>query len=98
MGYTDLLAVVFGSDSRLERKWCVFGDGQGIHVCAQCDSATWPSAPQDPDDPGVGHLCTHLKTQRAKMGRDQLGGLELAVAQFRILVDLVTHADRRFAG
>ena len=93
--HADLLSVVSGAHFRRERQIGVLGDGQGVHVGAHRHHRSRLPALQDPDHAGVGDPFAHLvEPEFPEVFRHHPRGLELAVPEFGMLVDVLAESDR----
>ena len=98
--HADVLAVVGAAHRRAEGQVHQLDHRQRVHVCAQCDHGARLAATQHADDAGVRHLRTHLEAEGAQVIGHELRGAELAVAEFRVLVDVAPpgHDLRQHGG
>ena len=91
--HADLAAPVRGARHRGEGKARRLGDGQGVHVGAQRHHRSVLRSAQHSDHAGVGHVPTHLETERLEVIAHQRAGADLAVRELRVLVDVAAPAD-----
>ena len=87
------LAVVLRRNLRGERQAGLFGDRQSVHVGAQGHDLAGLAALQDTDDPGLADSGAHFHAQAAQMVGDHLGGANLAVAEFGMLMQIAAPGD-----
>ena len=87
----DLLSQVRGPAGGPERHVGLFGDRQGIHVGTHRHHRSGLLASQDRHHPGVGDAGPDIiEAERAQIVGDQRGRGHLAVAEFRVGVDLMS--------
>ena len=88
--HADLLPVVRGANSALERHVDQFGDGQRVHVGPQCDDRAGSPAAKNADDTVAANSGLHLDPECPEVLRDQRGGSRLLERQLGMLVDVAT--------
>ncbi len=85
--HADLLAEVLGAHGRLERVGRVLGDRERVHVRADGDHRPRRAPSQQPHHTGFCHAGRDLEPETLEVLGDELGGLELAIAELRVLVN-----------
>ena len=88
-----LFAQILLTDCGCERQACGLQHWQGIHVGAQGDDRAWFTAFQQADDASGANPGVYLHPQTAQVLGDERCGALLLIAQFRVLVDIVTPGD-----
>ena len=76
-----------------ERQVDLLGDRQRVHVGAQRDDRARPAALDHGHDAGPRHAGPRLEAERAEPLGDELRGLDLAVAELRVLVEVAAPLD-----
>ena len=93
--HADFLAVVRRAHRRFERQVHLFGHGERVHVGAQTDDTSRIAAAKNSDDTGVRDRSAHLDAELFELVGNEFRCAELAIAEFRMLMDVAPALDHR---